>query len=144
MSALVGQKVETQMKINMIIGPETESDIQAITDVTEEAFKTLEISNRTEQFIVKALRSAGALTVSLVAETEKRVVGHVAFSPVSISDGSQGWFGLGPVSVLPDFQKQGIGSSLIEKGLSMLKDLNGKGCALVGDPGYYSRFGFKN
>lgn len=128
----------------MLIRPETESDIQAITDVTVEAFKTVQISNKTEQFIVKALRLDDALTVSLVVEIENAVVGHVAFSPVSISDGSKGWFGLGPVSVFPDFQKQGIGTSLIEKGLSMLKDLNGKGCALVGDPNYYKRFGFKN
>lgn len=128
----------------MIIRPETESDIQAITSVTVEAFKTVEISNKTEPFIVKALRRAGVLTVSLVAEIENKVVGHVAFSPVSISDASQGWFGLGPVSVLPNFQKQGIGTSLIEKGLLLLKDLNGKGCLLVGDPNYYKRLGFRN
>ena len=128
----------------MLIRPETESDIQKINDITIEAFKTVQISNKTEQFIVKALRRDNALTVSLVAEIEDVVVGHVAFSPVSISDDSQGWYGLGPVSVLPNLQKQGIGTSLIEKGLSMLKDLNGKGCALVGDPNYYERFGFKN
>ena len=128
----------------MIIRPETDSDIQAITDVTVEAFKTVQISHKTEQFIVKALRLDDALTISLVAEIKNTVVGHVAFSPVSISDGSQGWFGLGPVSVLPEYQKQGIGKSLINNGLSMLRDMDGSGCVLVGDPNYYRRFGFKN
>jgi putative acetyltransferase len=128
----------------MIIRKETASDIEAITQITIAAFKTLPISNHTEQFIINALRAAGALTISLVAEINGRVVGHIAFSPVTIADGSKGWYGLGPVSVLPDYQKQGIGKSLINEGLSLLKDMGGKGCALVGDPNYYKRFGFKN
>ena len=128
----------------MIIRKETTSDIEAITQVTIAAFKTLQISNQTEQFIIKALRNANALTLSLVAEVDGRVVGHIAFSPVTISDGSTGWYGLGPVSVLPEYQKQGIGKSLINKGLSMLKESDGQGCTLVGDPNYYQRFGFRN
>lgn len=128
----------------MIIRKETASDIEAITQVTIAAFRTLPISNHTEQFIIKALRAAGALTLSLVAEIDGRVVGHVAFSLVIISDGAQDWYGLGPVSVLPKYQKQGIGKSLINKGLSLLKQLNGQGCVLVGDPNYYKWFGFKN
>ena len=72
------------------------------------------------------------------------MVGHIAFSPIAISDGSLNWYGLGPISVLPKYQKQGIGKSLILKGLSLLKDMGGQGCALVGDPNYYKRFGFKN
>ena len=127
----------------MIIRKETTSDIEAITQVTIAAFRTLPISNHTEQFIIKALRAAGALTLSLVAEIDGRVVGHVAFSPVIISDGAKDWYGLGPVSVLPEYQKQGIGKSLINAGLSLLKQLDGQGCALVGDPNYYKWFGFK-
>jgi putative acetyltransferase len=128
----------------MIIRKETVADIEAITQVTIAAFKALAVSNQTEQFIIKALRAAGALTLSLVAEIDGRVVGHVAFSPVTISDGSLNWYGLGPVSVLPEYQKQGIGKSLINEGLSLLKQLGGQGCALVGDSNYYIRFGFKN
>ena len=90
------------------------------------------------------MRAANALTVSLVAEADGKVVGHIAFSPVTISDGSQNWYGLGPISVLPKFQKQGIGKSLIHEGLSLLKASGAKGCVLVGDPKYYERFGFKN
>ncbi|MDY6950652.1 MAG: N-acetyltransferase [Thermodesulfobacteriota bacterium] len=61
-----------------------------------------------------------------------------------MSDGTKGWYGLGPFSVLPEYQKQGIGKSLINEGLSLLKQSGGQGCALVGDPNYYKRFGFKN
>ncbi|MGD8521817.1 MAG: N-acetyltransferase [Desulfobacterales bacterium] len=128
----------------MILRKETVADIEAITEVTIAAFKNHPISNHTEQFIINALRDANALTISLVAEIDGRVAGHIAFSPVIISDGTKDWYGLGPVSVLPDYQKQGIGKSLINEGLSLLKDMGGKGCALVGDPNYYKRFGFKN
>ena len=67
---------------------ETISDIQAITDVTIAAFRTVEISNKTEQFIINALRSEDVLSISLVAESEDQIIGHVALSPVTISDGS--------------------------------------------------------
>jgi putative acetyltransferase len=128
----------------MIIRNETVTDIEAIAEVTIAAFRTLPISNHTEQFIINALRAADALTISLVADINGRVIGHIAFSPVTISDGAIGWYGLGPVSVLPEYQKQGIGRSLINKGLSLLKELGGQGCALVGDPNFYKRFGFRN
>jgi putative acetyltransferase len=128
----------------MIIRNETISDIEAISNVTIAAFKDLAISHHTEQFIIHALRDAHALTLSLVAEIDGNVAGPVAFSPIAISDGSLHGYGLGPVSVLPKYQKQGIGKSLIRKGLSILKDMGGQGCALVGDPNYYKRFGFKN
>ncbi len=128
----------------MIIRKEMVTDIEAITEVTIAAFRTLPISNHTEQFIINALRAADALTISLVAEIDGRIVGHIAFSPVTISDGSIGWYGLGPVSVLPEYQKQGIGKSLINEGVSLLKELGGQGCSLVGDPNYYKRLGFKN
>jgi putative acetyltransferase len=127
-----------------VIRDETPDDFQAITDVTISAFETLEISRHTEQFIIEALRVAGALTISLVAEQEGHVVGHIAFSPVSMSDGTTGWFGLGPVSVLPEFQRQGIGGTLIREGLARLQALGTNGCCLVGHPDYYRQFGFEN
>ncbi|NTW55274.1 MAG: N-acetyltransferase [Chlorobaculum sp.] len=132
------------MNQQIVIRDEAPEDILAITDVTVAAFATLEISRHTEQFIVEALRAAGALTVSLVAELGGRVVGHIAFSPVSMSDGTQGWFGLGPVSVLPEFQRQGIGGVLIREGLARVQALGAKGCCLVGHPEYYRQFGFVN
>jgi putative acetyltransferase len=80
----------------------------------------------------------------MVAVAGEKVVGHIAFSPVTISDVSPVWYGLGPISVLPELQKQGIGKSLIHEGLSSLKSLSAKGCVLVGNSGYYERFGFRN
>ena len=132
------------MNPKIIIRNEIDADVDAITEVTVAAFKTLEISNHTEQFIIEALRAVKALTVSLVAEIDSRVIGHVAFSPVTISDGTQNWYGLGPVSVLPQYQRNGVGKALIQQGLSRLKDLNAKGCCLVGHPDYYRKLGFKN
>ena len=132
------------MRDDILIRPETPADVSAIAEVTVAAFRTLAISNHTEQFIISALRAAKALTVSLVAEVDERVVGHIAFSPVTISDGSLGWYGLGPVSVLPDYQRRGIGGALIREGLSRLKGLGARGCCLVGHPEYYRRSGFEN
>lgn len=126
------------------IRSETSADVSAIAEVTVAAFKTLAISNGTEQFIIAALRAAKALTVSLVADVDGRVVGHVAFSPVTISDGCPNWYGLGPVSVLPEYQRRGIGSALIQEGISRLKARDALGCCLVGHPEYYRRFGFQN
>lgn len=128
----------------ILIRDEARHDAEVIAEVTVAAFDSLEISNHTEQFIVEALRSAGALTVSLVAEVDGHVVGHIAFSPVVISDGSNNWYGLGPVSVLPLYQRMGIGKALIREGLSRLKELGAKGCCLVGHPQYYRKFGFEN
>jgi putative acetyltransferase len=130
--------------MNIVIRNEIESDIKAISEITKAAFESLPISNHTEQFIINALRNANALIISLVAVAGKKVVGHIAFSPVTISDGSLGWYGLGPISVLPELQRQGIGKSLIHEGLSSLKSLGANGCVLVGDPGYYKRFGFRS
>ncbi len=134
--------MEATQKI--VIRDERSADIAVISAVTIAAFATLEISNHTEQFIIEALRGAKALTISLVAEAEGLVVGHIAFSPVTIADGATGWYGLGPVSVLPEHQRKGIGKALIRAGLSRLQDLNAKGCCLVGHPDYYGRFGFEH
>lgn len=128
----------------MIIRNEKKSDIEVISEITIAAFKNCPHGNHTEQFIVSALRAANALVVSLVAEIEARVVGHIAFSPVTISGHSCDWHGLGPVSVLPDYQKQGIGKALIREGLRLLRASGARGCVLVGDPRYYERFGFRN
>ena len=92
---------------------------------------------------MNALRNSGQLTLSLVAEYNNEVMGHIAFSPVSISAGSTGWYGLGPVSVQPEYQAQGVGSKLINDGLAALKDLGAAGCVLLDEPEYYGRFGFK-
>lgn len=132
------------MTRNIVIRCETNGDADAIATATIAAFHALEISQHTEQFIVKALRAAGALAVSLVAELEGQVVGHIAFSPVTLSDGTQDWYGLGPVSVLPAHQRQGIGKALIGEGLARLQAMGARGCCLVGHPDYYRKLGFRN
>lgn len=129
--------------MNPVIRQELSSDLAAIHAVTAAAFLNAPRTARTEQFIVDALRKAGALTISLVAEQDGEVVGHVAVSPISISDGSAGWYGLGPISVKPELQRKGIGSLLMQAALRLLQERGAAGCALVGDPAYYSRFGFK-
>ena len=107
----------------MIIRKEVPSDIEAISQVTIAAFKMLPISNQTEQYIINALREAGALALSLVAEMDGRIAGHIAFSPITISSGAKDWYGLGPISVLPGGQRQGIGKALVNEGLSLLKEM---------------------
>lgn len=132
------------MNRDVVIRSETSADAEAITEVTIAAFRTLAISNQTEHFVVLALRAAGALTISLVADLGGRVIGHIAFSPVSLSDGTEQWYGLGPVSVLPEYQGQGIGQALIREGLQRLRNRQARGCCLVGHPEYYRQFGFTN
>jgi putative acetyltransferase len=128
----------------MIIRPETSNDYEGITQVTLAAFGGKSYSAQTEHLIVKGLREAAALSLSLVAETDGNVVGHVAFSLVTINGSDQGWYGLGPISVQPALQKQGIGSKLIQEGLARIRAMGAKGCVLEGDPNYYNRFGFKS
>ena len=128
----------------MIIRGETPSDIEAITDITKTAFEGHPSGQQTEHFIIRDLRAAGALTLSLVTEVYGRIVGHIAFSPVTISDGTPNWHGLGPVSVLPEFQGRRIGTAMVNHGLALLKSMGSSGCALVGLPTYYHRFGFRN
>lgn len=127
----------------MIVRPEKEGDADAIRVLTEEAFRTAPHADGTEHLIVDRLRAAGALALSLVAELDGALVaGHAAFSPVAVSDGSAGWYGLGPLSVTPAHQGRGIGSALLRAGLAHLIAAGARGCVVLGDPAYYGRFGF--
>lgn len=130
--------------MNTLIRDEQPEDIKYIEALTKTAFLNEEHSSHTEQFIVNSLRKKGQLTISLVAVENEAVVGHVAISPVTISSGETGWYGLGPISVEPSRQGMGIGSTLMKSSLEKLKKLGAKGCVLLGDPNYYSRFGFKS
>lgn len=101
-------------------------------------------SDGSEGPIINRLRKDGDLTLSLVALQDNTIIGHIAFSPITINGVSARWYGLGPVSVKPDLQKTGIGSQLINQGLSILKKHGATGCALIGNPAYYKRFGFQS
>lgn len=122
---------------------EGSADAPAIEAVTVAAFRSAEHSSGTEGHIVRALRDAGQLVVSLVAEERGQIVGHVAVSPATLSDGTAGWYGLGPVSVLPEHQSRGLGTLLVTRALTELRALGAAGCVVLGEPGYYARFGFR-
>jgi len=126
----------------VIIRDETPVDLPTIARVITDAFATIPYSDHTEARIVDGLRQAGALTVSLVAIEEDAVVGHVAFSPVTIGGENLGWFGLGPVSVRPDRQGQGIGQALVRAGMERIRALGASGSVVLGAPAYYVRFGY--
>lgn len=121
---------------------EKPSDIAAIFSLIERAFAPMAFSDDSEPHIVNRLRYADALTLSFVAELEREIVGHIAFSPVTIDGQFLDWYGLGPISVAPEHQKNGIGRQLMDHGLSALKGLGANGCVLLGDPKFYHRFGF--
>jgi len=126
----------------LIIRIEEPADIDTITEVTKAAFKDYSHSQQTEHLTIHDLRVAGALTISLVSEIGGQIVGHIALSPVTISDGTTNWYGLGPISVLPKYQGRRIGTALVNSGLALLESMNSKGIVLVGLPTYFSRFGF--
>lgn len=134
--------IET-LNMHMTIRNEQSQDIEAISRLTEAAFRNEEYSSHTEHFIVNALRRTGQLSISLVAAEHDEILGHVAISPVSISSGVTGWYGLGPISVRPDRQGKGIGSALMRAALQQLRQQGAAGCVVLGDPAYYGRFGFK-
>ena len=126
--------------MSVIVRFERRADADAIRDVTEAAFRGMEHADGSEPEIPGRLRDAGALRLSLVAEEDGEIVGHVAFSPASVGE-EMDWVALGPVSVRPDRQREGIGSRLIEGGLEEVRR-GARGCVVLGDPAYYARFGF--
>ena len=115
---------------------ETAEDIPSIRAVVHAAF-----GSAGEAGLVDGLRRSGALTLSAVAVVDSRVVGHVAFSPVTIG-GPHLALALAPVAVAPDCQRQGIGSALIRWGLEECRRLEHGVVIVVGEPAYYPRFGF--
>ena len=125
------------------IRKECDADFDAIRSITERAFRGLPYAGGDEQDVIDRLRSANVLTLSLVAVLEAELVGHIAFSPAKADDGSYPWYALGPVSVVPERQCEGIGRALIESGLAQLGKLNALGCILTGNPLYYKKFGFQ-
>jgi len=139
------------LSVGVLRDPETPSfavreerpgDVVAIDEVTREAFRDHPFSRQTEHRIVRGLREAGALSLSLVAVRDGLVVGHVAFSPVVIGGLEATWWGLGPLSVAPSVQRIGVGSALVRSGLRRLAERAVAGCVVLGDPRYYGRFGF--
>jgi putative acetyltransferase len=127
----------------VVIRDERTEDQPAIYSLTQRAFAPMSFAAGDEQDLIDVLRARGGLAISLVAELDGEIVGHVAFSPASAQDGGEGWYALGPISVEPELQRRGIGKSMIAEGVARLRGLKAAGCILVGDPAYYPRFGFR-
>lgn len=135
------------MNQTVIIRKENSSDHNWVIELTEKAFESLEISEHNEGKLVDKLRKAPTFIeeLSLVAELNGQVIGHILFTPVVI-DKDQHQFQslvLAPVSVLPEFQKMGIGSQLIIAGHQKARELGFQSVILIGHPEYYPRFGYK-
>lgn len=96
-----------------------------------------------EAGLVDLLRDNGHLSVSIVAEENSGIVGHIAFSPVTVAGLNVAAVGLAPVAVLPEFQKQGIGSELIRAGLQACQEAGIRIVVVLGEPDFYQRFGFR-
>ena len=128
--------------LDIIIRSEEREDAPAIRAVIVAAFQDQPHSNHSEHQIVDKLRESSALTVSMVAVHDATVIGHVAFSPVTIDGKFCAWYGLGPLSVAPIQQRKGVGSRLVHAGLRFLEAGGANGCVLLGEPDFYSRFGF--
>ncbi len=130
--------------VPITIRPEALGDEDTIFALTQAAFAEMPFSIGDEQHLINRLRRDGDLTLSLVAEDIERIVGHIAISPVTISDGSQGWFGLGPVSVWPELHHRAIGGTLIKRAIADMRMRGAQGIVLLGSNIYYPRFGFEH
>ena len=130
---------------SLILRTETINDITAIENVIIAAFSQSLHGLKNENKLISQLRADQALVLSVVAEVNERIVGHVAFSKINLADQSlEDWYILAPLSVIPEFQKQSLGKQLLKSGLAGIKKKGAKGCFCVGDIGYYGRFGFSS
>ncbi|CBA16463.1 N-acetyltransferase [Xanthomonas albilineans] len=127
----------------LLLRAERAADTAAIEALTLVAFFRVAHSRHDEQRVIERLRADAALTVSLVIEHEGYIVGHIAASPVTLSDSSRGWYALGPLSVGPGHQRQGLGTRLVREALAQLQALGAAGCVVLGEPAFYARFGFR-
>ncbi|MEO0485435.1 MAG: N-acetyltransferase [Pseudomonadota bacterium] len=126
---------------DVTLRPERPGEGPALHALTDAAFAGKAFADGTEGAIIGALRDAGDLVLSLVADAGEGPIGHVALSPAWIA-GQSGWLGLGPLSVAPAHQQRGIGSKLMGDAISFARTREAKGIVLLGDPAYYRRFGF--
>ncbi|GAB0156750.1 N-acetyltransferase [Chryseobacterium sp. Alg-005] len=131
----------------MVIRQEKERDYPKVFQTIEEAFRNLEYSDHQEHFLVERLRKSNAFIpeLSLVAEADDKIAGHILFTKITIENGQESFesLALAPVSVQPDFQHQGIGGKLIEKGHDIARQLGYQSVILIGHENYYPKFGYK-
>ena len=125
--------------MSLVIRAEAPSDLDPIRKVNRAAF-----GQEDESRLVDALRDGGYVRLSLVAEREERVVGHILFSdlPIITDCGTLPTLALAPMAVRPEFQRQGIGSELIRRGLDLCQAQGHRTVIVLGHPEFYPRFGF--
>ncbi len=125
--------------MNVQIRPEIPNDIDPVRKINTDAFET-----DAEAGLVDALRDSGIPLISLVAEADEKIVGHILFSPVTLSGKGTDLkiAGLAPMAVMPDHQKQGVGQALVKEGLKQCESKGYKAAVVLGYPEYYPRFGF--
>ena len=134
--------------INLIIRNEKENDYRTVEEVVREAFWNLCVPGCNEHFVLRNLRSSSDFIPELdfVAEKEGQIVGQIVYSRgiiKYIQDAEREVISFGPVSVLPAFQKQGIGTALINHTINLAREMGFLAICIYGDPRYYSRFGFR-
>lgn len=138
--AMVGQAGDTPE--GWRVRDETPDDASAIGALITQAFRDVPYASGTEALIVEQLRARGELTLSLLAEANGEVIAHAGFSPVIVGASAAGWYGLGPVATTAAWRRHGLAEVLIRTGLVRLRALGAAGCVVLGDPSYYTRFGF--
>ena len=133
--------------MEITIRQEKPNDFKSVFDLIKEAFKSMEMSDHKEQFLVDRLRKSSAFIpeLSLVAEVENKIVGHILLTKLKIKNNQNEFesLALAPVSVLPDYQGKGIGGLLIKKSHRKAKELGYKSIVLLGHETYYPKFGYQ-
>ena len=129
--------------MNVVIRQELENDHEAVYQVVKSAFEKMELANGDEQDLVNRLRKSEAFIpeLSLVAELDGQIIGHILFTRMKIGDHPS--LALAPVAVLPEYQGQGVGGKLIVEGHRIAKELGYGSVILVGHSSYYPRFGYR-
>ncbi|MDI9441719.1 MAG: N-acetyltransferase [Bacillota bacterium] len=129
------------------IRPEQVSEQREVEELTREAFWNVYMPGCDEHYLLHILRTSECFLpeLNMVAEVEGKIVGHIAYTKAKIvlnDGGERVVIGFGPLSVLPEYQRQGVGSALIRHTLELAKDAGYAAVLIYGNPAYYHRFGF--
>ena len=144
---ITGTQKKPKKLMKLTIRKEKPEDFKTVFNLIEKAFENEQMSDHKEQFLVKRLRKSNAFVpeLSMVAETENKIVGHIMLTKIKIKNKSNEFdsLALAPVSVLPEFQGKGIGGKLIVESHKRAKELGHKSIVLLGHENYYPRFGYE-
>jgi len=128
----------------MQLRTEIPDDYPAIDELLRVAFTFDNTSTLDEPEMVRELREAGDLALSLVAiSSAEELIGHIIFSPVEVEAGGGGWMALGLIAVEPRLQRRGVGRTLMQEGLTRIREAGAGGCVVMAEPPFYERFGFR-